>query len=79
MISIRRGCWASHRGVERAQYISKAFAAACETAGVRQSMSAVGNSADNALTESFNATFKRETPQGRRAFADPPATLAAAA
>ncbi|MEU7484834.1 integrase core domain-containing protein [Streptomyces sp. NPDC042319] len=28
-------------------------------------MSAVGSSADNALAESFNATFKRETPQGR--------------
>jgi transposase InsO family protein len=33
-------------------------------------MSAVGSSADNALAESFNATFKRETLQGRRAFAD---------
>ncbi|MFI7382321.1 integrase core domain-containing protein [Streptomyces sp. NPDC049813] len=29
-------------------------------------MSAVGSSADNALAESFNATFKRETPQGRK-------------
>jgi transposase InsO family protein len=53
-----------------AQYTSKAFAAACTQAGVRQSMSAVGSSADNALAESFNATFKRETLQGRRAFAD---------
>ena len=35
-------------------------------AGVRQSMSAVGSSADNALAESFNATFKRETLQGRK-------------
>jgi transposase InsO family protein len=33
-------------------------------------MSAVGSSADNALAESFNATFKRETLQGRRAFTD---------
>jgi transposase InsO family protein len=33
-------------------------------------MSAVGSSADNALAESFNATFKRETPQGRGAFTD---------
>jgi transposase InsO family protein len=31
-------------------------------------MSAVGSSADNAAAESFNATFKRETLQGRRAF-----------
>ncbi|WP_329460642.1 DDE-type integrase/transposase/recombinase [Streptomyces sp. NBC_01497] len=48
------------------QYTSRAFADACRTAGVHQSMSAVGSSADNALAESFNATFKRETPQGRR-------------
>jgi transposase InsO family protein len=33
------------------QYTSKAFAAACHAAGVRQSMSAVGSSADNALAE----------------------------
>jgi transposase InsO family protein len=53
-----------------AQYTSKAFAAACTTAGVRQSMSAVGSSADNAAAESFNATLKRETLQGRRAYTD---------
>jgi transposase InsO family protein len=53
-----------------AQYTSKAFAAACAAAGVRQSMSKVGSSADNALAESFNASFKRETLQGRRAFTD---------
>jgi transposase InsO family protein len=53
-----------------AQYTSRAFAAACATAGVRQSMSPVGSSADNAAAESFNASFKRETLQGRRAFTD---------
>jgi len=53
-----------------AQYTSRAFAVACTEAGVRQSMSAVGSSADNALAEAFNATFKRETLQGRRAFTD---------
>jgi transposase InsO family protein len=53
-----------------AQYTSRAFAAACQAAGVRQSMSKVGSSADNAAAESFNATFKRETLQGRRAFTD---------
>jgi transposase InsO family protein len=52
-----------------AQYTSKAFAAACQAAGVRQSMSAVGSSADNAAAESFNATFKRETLQGGPAWA----------
>ncbi|MFH9669497.1 IS3 family transposase [Streptomyces globisporus] len=49
-----------------AQYTSRFFAEACRSAGVRQSMSAVGSSADNALAESFNATFKRETLQGRK-------------
>ncbi|MCP9959188.1 MULTISPECIES: integrase core domain-containing protein [Streptomyces] len=44
---------------------SAAFADACRTASVRQSMSAVGNSADNALAESFDAPFKHETLQGR--------------
>ncbi|WP_308403278.1 integrase core domain-containing protein [Streptomyces sp. BV286] len=34
-----------------------------------QSMSTLGSSADNAL-ESFNATCKRETIQGRNAWAD---------
>jgi transposase InsO family protein len=53
-----------------AQYTSRTFAEACEQAGVRQSMSAVGSSADNALAESFNASFKRETLQGRRGFVD---------
>jgi transposase InsO family protein len=47
------------------QYTSRAFASACAQAGVRQSMSAVGSSADNAAAESFNASFKRETLQGR--------------
>ncbi|KOV49879.1 transposase [Streptomyces sp. AS58] len=47
---------------------SRAFAEACREAGVTQSMSAVGSSADNALAESFNATCKRETLQGRRAW-----------
>jgi transposase InsO family protein len=51
-----------------AQYTSRAFADACNQAGVRQSMSAVGSSADNALAESFNATFKRETLQGGKSW-----------
>ncbi|GGT78230.1 hypothetical protein GCM10010207_87910 [Streptomyces atratus] len=53
-----------------AQYCSWAFADACRKADVTQSMSAVGSSADNALAESFNATCKRETLQGRRAWND---------
>ncbi|QCX82476.1 IS2 transposase TnpB (plasmid) [Streptomyces sp. YIM 121038] len=50
------------------QYTSRAFAAVCRSAGVQQSMSAVGSSADNAAAESFNATFKRETLQGRKSW-----------
>ncbi|WSL71336.1 IS3 family transposase [Streptomyces sp. NBC_01723] len=49
-----------------APYTSRAFADACRQAGVRRSMSAISSSADNALAESFNATFKRETLQGRK-------------
>nr|WP_106976907.1 IS3 family transposase [Streptomyces violaceoruber] len=52
------------------QYTSRAFADACRQAGVIQSMSAVGSSADNALAESFNATCKREILQGRGSWAD---------
>ncbi|MFD3886159.1 IS3 family transposase [Streptomyces microflavus] len=51
-----------------AQYTSRIFAEACRSAGVRRSMSAVGSSADNALAESFNATFKRETLKGRKSW-----------
>ncbi|WP_406733622.1 transposase [Streptomyces sp. NBC_01794] len=48
---------------------SKAFAAACHTAGIRRSMGAVGSSADNAATELFFASLKRETLPGRRGWA----------
>ncbi len=54
------------RPVESAQYTSRAFVDTCHRAGVLQSMSAVGSSADNAAAESFNATFKRETLQGQK-------------
>ncbi|MFB7853465.1 IS3 family transposase [Streptomyces sp. NPDC056053] len=50
------------------QYTSAAFAAACERAGVRRSMSAVGSSADNAAAESWNASMKRETLKGAKAW-----------
>lgn len=48
-----------------AQYTSAAFARVCEQLGVVQSMGAVGSSADNAAAESFNASLKRETLEGR--------------
>ena len=44
-------------------YTSRAYAELCDRLGVRQSMGAVGSSADNALAESFNATLKREVLQ----------------
>lgn len=49
-----------------AHYTSRAFADACRRAGILQSMSAVGSSADNAAAESFNATSKRETLKDRK-------------
>lgn len=48
------------------QYTSRAFAEICRSAGVRQSMGAIGSSADNGAAESFNAAFKRETLKGRK-------------
>jgi transposase InsO family protein len=49
-----------------AQYASKEFANVCRELGVTRSRGAVGTSADNAAAESFNATLKRETLQGRK-------------
>ena len=51
-----------------AQYTSRELADVCAELGVRQSMGAVGTSADNALAESFNAALKRETLRGARRF-----------
>lgn len=51
---------------------SKDYAKLCRRQGVTRSMGAVGTSADNALAESFNATFKREVLQDRRAWPDAP-------
>lgn len=51
-------------------YTSKAYADLCAALGVRQSMGAVGTSADNALAESFNATLKREVLQDATCWLD---------
>ncbi len=51
-----------------AQYTSREFADICAQLGVRQSMGAIGTSADNALAESFNAALKRETLRGARRY-----------
>lgn len=61
--SLTRAIFHSDHG---AQYTSAEFAALCNRLGVRQSMGAVGTSADNAAAEAFNATLKRETLQGAR-------------
>ncbi|MFC3549207.1 IS3 family transposase [Nonomuraea ferruginea] len=54
-----------------AQYTSAEFAEVCAELGVRQSMGAVGSSADNAAAEAFNATLKRETLQGATRWSSP--------
>ncbi|WP_257181255.1 IS3 family transposase [Corynebacterium cystitidis] len=51
-------------------YTSFAFQDTCTQLGVRQSMGAIGSSADNALAESFNAALKREVLQDARTFAN---------
>lgn len=53
------------------QYTSREFANLCTELGVRQSMGAIGSSADNAAAEAFNATLKRETLQGARRWPTP--------
>ena len=52
-------------------YTSQTFRNYCSSLGVRQSMGAVGTSADNALAESFNATLKREVLRDRKVFDNP--------
>ncbi|WP_410762095.1 IS3 family transposase [Corynebacterium rhinophilum] len=52
-------------------YTSQTFRNYCSSLGVRQSMTAVGTSADNALAESFNATLKREVLRDRKVFDNP--------
>ena len=52
-------------------YTSQAFRDHCSSLGVRQSMGAVGTSADNALAESFNAALKREVLRDRKVFDNP--------
>ena len=49
-------------------YTSHAFQETCRTLGIRQSMGAIGSSADNALAESFNAAMKREVLQDATTF-----------
>lgn len=52
-------------------YTSQEFQDHSGQLGVRQSMGAVGTSADNALAESFNATLKREVLRDRKVFDNP--------
>ena len=52
-------------------YTSNAFQGTCTELGIRQSMGAIGTSADNALAESFNAAMKREVLQDSKTFTNP--------
>ena len=58
------------RSEHPAQSRRAAYVKLCGQYGVKQSMGAVGSSADNALAESFNAALKRELLEGREAFPD---------
>ncbi|MCJ7858950.1 IS3 family transposase [Corynebacterium kalidii] len=49
-------------------YSSSMFRRLCSDFEVRQSMGAVGASADNSLAESFNASMKREVLKDRKSF-----------
>jgi len=49
-----------HHSDQGCQYTSIAFGSRCKKAGVRPSMGSVGDCYDNALCESFFATFKSE-------------------
>ena len=49
-------------------HTSGAFQDTCRRLGLRQSMGAIGTSADNALPESFNAALKREVLQDAKTF-----------
>lgn len=62
-----RGCLAGaiFHSDHGAQYTSASFARVCAGSGVVQSMGSVGSSADNAAAESFNASLKRETLDGK--------------
>ncbi len=51
-------------------YTCKDYAKLCAALGVTQSMGAIGSSADNAPTESFNATLKREVLQDANTWPD---------
>lgn len=51
-------------------YTSWAYAELCAELGVLQSMGAIGSSADNAMSESFNASLKREVLQDTECFED---------
>jgi transposase InsO family protein len=57
------------RLIELTQDASKEFGEVCRRLRVTRSRGAVGTSADNAAAESFNATLKRETLQGKKRWA----------
>ena len=54
------------RSVKSAEYTSIEFGHRCREAGVRPSMGSVGDAYDNAMCESFFATFECELLERRR-------------
>ena len=66
MAKNQRGSLAGAAPDHGSVYTSGAFQDTCRRLGLRQSMGAIGTSADNALAESFNAALKREVLQTRR-------------
>jgi putative transposase len=54
------------RSVEPAQYTSLAFGKRCERFGVGASMGTVGDAYDNAMAESFFASFECELLNRRK-------------
>src|SRR4051794_8900659 len=56
--------------IVHADHGAQDYATLCDQLGVTLSLGGVGTSADNALAEPFNATFKREALAGAAAFTD---------
>jgi len=55
-----------HHSDRGSQYTSYAFGKRCQEAGIMPSMGSVGDAYDNAMAESFFATFEREVLNRRR-------------
>src|SRR5262249_13401842 len=54
------------RPVESAEYTARAFQAACQRAGIAQSMGRPGSALDNAVIESWHSTLEFELRRAER-------------